>query len=462
MGSVTQVQYDAYDLSVQMTTDAIRNQTSMGDRLANGTISPGGFDYRVLQPRVISDANRNRTKFIYDALGVAVGKAVLGKPEESLGDSLDGFEPNLDERITLPFLQNPAIGGISLLSTATTRTVYDLFAYSRSRTPSLICTIGRFTHDNPISETQATVTYFDGFGRPIQSKIQVNPGPVASRDPKGTIILDNENEPVLTTTPSNPRWKSSGWVVYDNKDNAVCRYEPYYTDRFSFEFDVRVGATSIQFYHALSRQFASLLPNNSYSKILWTPWTLTSYDGNDTVTSDPRADPDVQDYMNQYFSGASTFQTWYQSRSSGQLGALEQQAAQKAAALANTPTVQFFDSLGRSFLSVSQVKTVLVGHDLNNTTQSRYARYDLDIDGLKLAVRDTLDRVVETFSYDMNKRAFRMASLDARPRATLMNAMNKPIRQWDCMGRQFRFEYDATLIDPHLRARRSSSKYEQQ
>lgn len=104
----------------------------------------------------------------------------------------------------------------------------------------------------------------------------------------------------------------------------VCEYEPYFTDKTEFEFDVRVGATSIQFYDALSRQFASFLPNNSYSKILWTHWSLTSYNTTDTVMCDLRTDPDLQGYVDHYFSGASKFATWYESRAAGQMDNLEE------------------------------------------------------------------------------------------------------------------------------------------
>ena len=47
------------------------------------------------------DANRNRTQVAFDALGLVVGTAVMGKPEENLGDTLTGFEPDLTEAVVL-------------------------------------------------------------------------------------------------------------------------------------------------------------------------------------------------------------------------------------------------------------------------------------------------------------------------------------------------------------------------
>ncbi|KAH6714833.1 hypothetical protein BKA61DRAFT_574326 [Leptodontidium sp. MPI-SDFR-AT-0119] len=344
VGSVTQVRCDEYNLSILDSTDALGNRSSIEDRLANGTVNPGGFDYRVLQPRVVSDVNRNRTKFAFDALGALVGQALQGKPEESLGDSLDDFEANLDGRVILQFLQNPSAG----------------------RLHSRPCTINRFTHATTTSEVGAALGYFDGFKRLIQNKTQVNPGPVTSRDAQSKIMLDNDDKPILTTSSSDPRWLTFGWVIYDNKGNAVCEYEPYFTDKTEFEFD-----------------------------------TLTSYDTTDTVMCDPRTDPDLQGYVDHYFSDALKFATWYESRAAGQVDNLEEQGALKAAFLADAPTIQYFDALGRGFLNSTQVKTVLDGHGLNDTTQPSYTRFDLDIDGNTLAVHDAMDRTIKTFSYDM-------------------------------------------------------------
>ena len=43
-----------------------------------------GNDYRVLQPALVTDPNRNRTEVAFDTLGMVVGTAVMGKPEENL------------------------------------------------------------------------------------------------------------------------------------------------------------------------------------------------------------------------------------------------------------------------------------------------------------------------------------------------------------------------------------------
>ena len=63
------VDFDAYDLLMVETRDALGNRVTVD---AN--------DYRVLQPRLVSDPNRNRTEVAFDTLGMVVGTAVMGKP----------------------------------------------------------------------------------------------------------------------------------------------------------------------------------------------------------------------------------------------------------------------------------------------------------------------------------------------------------------------------------------------
>ena len=49
----------------------------------------------MLAPRLVSDPNRNRSAVAFDTLGRVAGTAAMGKPEEQLGDTLDGFDPDL-------------------------------------------------------------------------------------------------------------------------------------------------------------------------------------------------------------------------------------------------------------------------------------------------------------------------------------------------------------------------------
>ena len=89
----TLIRYDRYDLLLLESEDALHNTITSGERDKNGVITPRN-DYRVLQPRLVTDPNRNRTEVAFDALGMVAGTAVKGK-DDTAGDTLNGFEPDL-------------------------------------------------------------------------------------------------------------------------------------------------------------------------------------------------------------------------------------------------------------------------------------------------------------------------------------------------------------------------------
>jgi hypothetical protein len=91
--SCTIVTYDSYDLLVWATQDAVGNQVTVGDRNSDGTPSNNYNNYRVMQPAWITDPNGNRSAAEFDAVGLVVGTAVMGKVTDSppFGDSLGTF-----------------------------------------------------------------------------------------------------------------------------------------------------------------------------------------------------------------------------------------------------------------------------------------------------------------------------------------------------------------------------------
>ncbi|MBI1852860.1 MAG: toxin, partial [Planctomycetes bacterium] len=78
------VTYDTYDLLVEETRDALENRVTVGERNVDPTqpLVRRAQNYRVLQPALVMDPNRNRSAVAFDALGLVVGTAVMGKPEE--------------------------------------------------------------------------------------------------------------------------------------------------------------------------------------------------------------------------------------------------------------------------------------------------------------------------------------------------------------------------------------------
>ena len=88
----------------------------------------------MLQPKLVMDPNRNRSALAFDALGLVAGTAVMGKPEETLGDSLADFRADVSPDNLEQFLADPR-GPIAhlLLGSATSRIIYDLDSLKTSR-----------------------------------------------------------------------------------------------------------------------------------------------------------------------------------------------------------------------------------------------------------------------------------------------------------------------------------------
>jgi hypothetical protein len=291
------VTYDAYDLLMVETCDALGSRVTVGERLPSGEIDTArpGNDYRVLQPRLVMDSNRNRSAIVFDALGMVVGAATMGKPQEKLGDSLEGFIADLPRQVVLDHLAHPLADPLAALGRATTRLLYDVFAYRRTRNapqpePAAVYTITRETQDadlEPETRVQHSFSYSDGFGREIQKKFQAEPEKIDGR-------------------AGPPRWVGSGWTIFNNKGKPVRQYEPFFTGSQWFEFGVRVGISPILFYDPLSRVAATLHANHTYEKIVFDPWRQTAWDVNDTVLLDPRTDADVRGFTAGYFAGCVT------------------------------------------------------------------------------------------------------------------------------------------------------------
>ena len=140
---------------MQETRDALGNRVTVGERDAAGNLTTQGNDYRVLQPGLVMDPNRNRTAVAFDALGMVVGTAVMGKPEavRSPATRLTAtFRTDLTQAEIDQFLANPkGPMAATLLDDATTRVVYDLTAYWREpdpakKPPAVAATLARETH----------------------------------------------------------------------------------------------------------------------------------------------------------------------------------------------------------------------------------------------------------------------------------------------------------------------------
>ncbi len=454
------VEYDNYDLMVRETRDALQNRVTVGERHQDPTqpLVAIGQDYRVLQPALVMDPNRNRTAIAFDALGMVAGTAVMGKPEDNpaVGDRLTAaFRPDLTQAELHAFLAAPK-GPIAaqLLADATSRVITDLSAYFRepdsaSKPPAFAATLARETHvGEPLPpgglRIQTSFSYSDGFGREVQKKVQAEPGPVPVRDAGGTIVVDADNQPQMTPNDVSPRWVGSGWTVFNNKGKPVRQYEPYFTDTHRFEFDVRIGKSPVLFYDPVSRVVATLHPNHTWEKVVFGPWQQVTWDVSDTVlVADPDADPDVGDFFER-LPNSEYIPTWHARRQGGALGPQEQAAARKSEMYADTPSVAHADSLSRTILTVAhnRFKHSNAPAAAPPTEEFYATRTVFDIDGNQREVVDAKDRVVVRYDYDMLGNRIHQSSMEAGRRWMLGDVAGKPLYAWDSREHRFRNVYD--------------------
>lgn len=412
-GNATIVVLDAHDLMPVEITDAV------------GNVTRAEIDYRVLAPRLQVDANGNRSAAAFDALGLVTGTAVQGKDGKAEGDSLEGFDPDLDPLIVSAFLDDPRGASTRLLGRATTRVLYDVERYQRLKEPAFAATIVRETHESDLAEgqqarTQISIAFSDGFGREIQKKLQAEAGPIKTG---GEVIPY--------------RWIGSGWTIFNNKGKPVRKYEPFFSAAPDFEFAVIEGVSPILLYDPLGRVIATLQPDHTFEKVVFDPWRQITWDTNDTVFLNPKTDPDVGDLVSR-LPDPDYLPTWYAVRITGALGETQKNAALGAARHADTPAVVHFDSLGRSVLTVVDNGVDEAGKPC------KYASLAvLDIEGNSKDVIDALGRSVMRYDYDMLGRRVYQSSMEAGERWTLNDIAGKPIRGWNSRLFMFRTEYDA-------------------
>jgi RHS repeat-associated protein len=393
------VTYDNHNLLVTKTVDAV------------GNITLAQHNYRVLGPWLTTDPNLNRAGVRYDELGMITDTAVMGKLQPDGTDEGDHLDTSTPET--------------SPSDDPTTTLEYDLFAYKtwagdpnhdpNHPAPVFVHTTARVTHKNPNTARIETYGYTDGLGRIALAKAQAEPGDAPQRDATGQLLRDASGKLILA--PTEHRWVGTGRVVYDNKGNPIKAYEPFFdsTPAYDQETDlVEFGVTAIARYDPLGRVIRIDNPNGTYRSIEFDAWqTITSDENDNTIPTC----------------------VWYDARINNQLGPAELDAANKAAAHANTPTITNADTLGRAFQTVA-----------NNgpaATDQYATTLTLDIQSRPLATQDALQRTVLTQDYDMTGAEIHHNSVDAGERWLLTDAGGQLLCAFDSRGHTVSATYDA-------------------
>ena len=482
-GRCFKTEYDDYSLLVNKTKDALPDPQTNIVKIVN--------DYRVMQPKLITDPNGNRSEVAFDALGMVVGTAVMGKKGEKKGDSLKGFEADkgfqadLDEAKLRKHLNDPLKDADQILGKATTRLVYDLWAYYRTKQktaegeeqgqPAVVYILARETHDSDLAGGKPTIQhsflYSDGFGREIQTKIQAEGGKAPQRESNveldsgyhlpGQLILENGK---LKYADTKHRWVGTGRTIYNNKGKPVKQYEPFFSSTHLYEQEqelVEWGVTPTIHYDPLERVIRTDYPNGTFSKVEFDPWQQITWDENDTVQE------------SQWYKERLNSQATKAERRAAKI-ALEAQRTDTPGTKFGTPTTAHLDFLGRAFLTIED-NGILKGE------RQLYQTYvQLDIEGNQLSIRDARNNFpmvngiakkdanekierdgqdnpkLKARTFDLLSNNLYALSMDAGERWTLNNVAGNPIRLWDGRKQQFNFQYDALQRPTHRYVQRGN------
>jgi RHS repeat-associated protein len=383
-GNIAMIGYDGHKLLPVSATDAVGNVTTAQN------------NYRVLGPWLVTDPNNNLSGVRYNPVGMITASAVMGKLLP--GGSTEGDYLDL------------ATSEASASDDPTTKLDYDLTAYQAwaadpasdpdHPAPIWAHTLARVRHKDPATSWLEKYAYSDGSGRVAMVKAQAEAGLAPARDSSGRLLRAADGTLVFQQTAT--RWVGTGRVCLDNKGNPVKAYEPFFDSSPTFDDETDLvywGVTAISRYDPLGRLIRVDNPDGSYRTVEFDPWQVITSDENDTVLSS----------------------AWYATRSAGQLGPDQADAAAKAAADSATPTVTNLDTLGRVFQTVAD----------NGAAGSYPVTLTLDIEGHVLAVTDALAREVLNQDYNLLEGGIHHLSVDSGERWLLAAADAKPIQAWD-------------------------------
>lgn len=399
--------------------DALRNQsTRIYDRPyhlfatqirdAAGLTLEAVYDYRVMKPREVVDANGTRSRVTFSPLGLVTSSAMQGAA--GIGDA-----------------QHPG-----------TVLQYDLLAFHREGLPIAVRTTQRVHHDTDTDVLPAqrdgtvrSIEYSDGFGRLTQVRAETAPeqfGDVALGE--GDTILplrqaSGSGPSLLTGSMSNPaeaRVVVSGWTRFNNKGNAVERYEPFFSTGWDYRHagSAPLGSRVRMFYDALGRLIRTVNADGSTHTVIHgiprsaepddvtaTPWESYSYDENDNAG---RTHPQAVEYRHHW----------------------------------NTPSSAVVDALGRTIATTERTRPAAATATAPLPSVEEFRSVSVyDIRGNLIQALDPLGRVTATMRYDLAGRKVYSATLDGGAHHTVYDAAGHVIESRDSRGALTLRSYDA-------------------
>ncbi|MBB3242328.1 hypothetical protein FHW68_003870 [Pseudomonas sp. Tn43] len=137
---------------------------------------------------------------------------------------------------------------------------------------------------DPERQIRVAVVYWDGFGRVLQTKQEVEPGKAWVVDENGDLTLKDDGTPL--EADALRRWRVSERVEYNNKGLAIRIYRPYFADQFRYIHDESLrqhGFCDKQYYDCLGRPVRTLAAKDDLEdRQTYCGWYTITEDKNDT------------------------------------------------------------------------------------------------------------------------------------------------------------------------------------
>ncbi|MBW7885273.1 MAG: RHS repeat-associated core domain-containing protein [Caldilineaceae bacterium] len=407
LGHETRMALDSYGLLPVKVIDAAQLETSVA------------YNYRTLQPSVVTDPNGNKTHFRYSPVGL-VNKIWLQSNANQ-----GGAEDKSELEYAYDFLNYARSRGTDTPQPVYARTTARLY-HARVSDPGV-------PHSD---ETIESREYSDGFGRLIQKRTQAEDLCFGATGDDVGLLIDGKAEPGKARAEANATATTgsvivSGWQTYDNKGRVVEKYEPFFDQGWQFLPDAKRGRHVTIFYDSRGQMIRIINPNGAEERIIFgvpgkvgapnvnrvddfepTPWEIYTYDANDLAQETFHPDVGSLSGMPSPLTDVARDATHY-----------------------CTPASVLLDGLGRAICRAQRN-----GHDPSTDWHLTRSAYDLR--GNLLEVTDPLNRRAFTHIYDLLSRLLRVDSIDAGLHTSVLDAEGNLIEYRDSKGSIVLRQYD--------------------
>lgn len=335
------------------------------------------MDYQALGYKQGIDVNNNVQQFLFDPLGLVIASTIFGleKNMQTGGMRIYDYEGQPAEykyRTETKDKKPITFADINAnreyyLQGATSYFFYNIHAWSQGKPlaqqqPVCSITLDRQNYFRSAQapgefSCQVSIEYFDGVGRSLETKLWAGVMPVQGKSKAKSSGTSTRQKKEIATAEY---WLVSGRTVYNNKGNPCEQYLPFYDNTPDYESqkyledDKNIAPPSVIHYDPLQRVTRIDTPKGFFSKEIYTPWQVETFDENDTVLG--------SDF---YINFIAHYPKSPPERTQAQID--EMDALEKAARFSNTPVVNVMDNMGFTIRIIETVDNrTLVSKQVND------------------------------------------------------------------------------------------------